>query len=182
MLNKRGRSLERRLDEVVAQLKIHNDKLSARTSYMSSRARSLFELSLRAKEEKDEERAMLYAKELSELKRVLYTMLRSQASLEGIILHLETVRDLNSVRKSVKPIHEVLSRVQEDVKGAVPEVAHELLKTHLILDDIMIEIGVSSDSSYSYTAVDHDAQEILNKASEIAAQRMKKIMPNVSNE
>ncbi len=182
MLNRRGRSLERRLDEVVAQLRIHNDKLSARTSSMSSRARSLFELSLRAKEEKDEERALLYAKELSELKRMLYSMLRSQASLEGIILRLETVRDFSSVRKSVKPIHEVLSQIQEDVKGAVPEVAHELSKTHSILDDIMIEMGVSSDNYYSYTAVDDDAQEILNKASEIAAQRMKTIMPNVSNE
>jgi len=170
-----------KLNEIITQLKIYQDKLNIRTRVMSGRARELFDLTVRAKQEKDDVRAATYANELAQLRKMIHSTLRSQASLESVVLRLEATRDFGEVRQAIGPISHVISRIQGDIRGAVPEVASGLRNMQDLLDDLGMEVGTVSDAYVSYSSADEEAQSILREAAEVATQRMKKNLPEIGD-
>ncbi|MEM1944826.1 MAG: Snf7 family protein, partial [Nitrososphaerota archaeon] len=106
-----------RLGELIIQLQTIQHRLDHKARNMSTRGREVFQQIVRAKMEKDEDRAITYANELAQLRKMVNSTLRSQASLEGVVLRLEAVKDFGEVRKAIGPISAVLATVQKDIGG-----------------------------------------------------------------
>jgi len=168
-----------RLSEIITQLRIHQDKLNARAGSMNARARELFDLTVRSKQENDEARATTYANELVQLRKMIHSTLRSQASLEGVTLRLEAAKDFGEVRQAIRPISNVIAMIQQDIRGVVPEVSSGLRGIQDLLDSLGMEVGTVSETFVDYRAADGEAEQILREAAEVASQRMKKTLPEV---
>ena len=117
-------SIWERLGDIILQLQTIQHRLDAKARNMSMRGKEVFNQIVKAKMEKDEERAATYANELSQLRKMVNSTVKSQASLEGVVLRLEAVKDFGEVRKVVGPIAAVLATVQKEMGGVVPEVSH----------------------------------------------------------
>ncbi|MEM3114151.1 MAG: hypothetical protein QXY72_03295, partial [Nitrososphaerota archaeon] len=84
--------MNNRLMDILTQLKIQSEKLKRTYQRLLARDRTLFEACIRAEQELDRDRAVIYANEIAQLRKMSRTVLRSQISLEKVILRLETVQ------------------------------------------------------------------------------------------
>lgn len=170
---------EERLTEIVTRLMTIQNRMDAKARAMQMRGRELFNQVVKAKMEKDNERAAVYANELAQLRKMMHATVRSQASLEGVVLRLEAVKDYNEIKKVIGPVAAVVMAVQKDVGGVMPEISHGLRGVQELLDDLSVSVGTVSDTVTGYSVSDPEAEAILREASEIAAQRLKKEMPDI---
>ncbi|GBC70330.1 hypothetical protein HRbin02_00094 [Candidatus Calditenuaceae archaeon HR02] len=161
-----------KIEEVSLSLSVLNKKLSARVDQMSRRNRDLFEACVKAYQEGDTERAAVYASELSQLRKTFNNTLRCQLSLEAVIYRLATVKDLGDVKMALQPIKGIVSKIGEDLQGALPEVSGRVLRVQELIDDVALEIGSADDIGYSkFEATDDEARRILAEAAAVASRR-----------
>lgn len=167
------------MDEIILKLQTIQHRLDSKARNMSMRGREVFNHIVRAKMEKDEDRAITYANELAQLRKMVNSTIRSQASLEGVVLRLEAVKDFGEVRKVIGPVSAVLATVQNEIGGVLPEVSHGLRGVQDLLEDLATSVGTVSNEYIGHTTLDSEAEAILREAAEIASQRTRKEMPEI---
>ncbi|MEM1923110.1 MAG: hypothetical protein QXO86_05180 [Nitrososphaerota archaeon] len=164
-----------RVEEVSINLSVLNNRLSARVDQMSRRSRELFDACVKAHREGDMERAALYASELSQLRKTLNSTIRCQLSLEAVTYRLATVKDMRDVRLVLQPIRGVVSKIGQELHGALPEVGERILRIQELLDDVSLEIGSVEDRGFNrFEASEEEARRILEEAAEVAGRRANK--------
>ncbi|MEM4346890.1 MAG: Snf7 family protein, partial [Candidatus Caldarchaeum sp.] len=126
---------DEKMTEIITRLMTIQNRMDSKARSMQMRGREIFNQVVRAKMEKDNERAAVYANELAQLRKMMHATVRSQASLEGVVLRLEAVKDYNEVKKVIGPVAAVVMAVQKDVGGVMPEISHGLRGVQDLLDD-----------------------------------------------
>ncbi len=172
-------SYQARMVEILTQLKIQSEKLNRTVERLKHRGKELFEQCVRAEQERDTARATIYANEIAQLRKMTRTILKSQMSLDKVILRLETVKEFGDVMHVLGPATSIIRQVQTELSGLVPEVAHNLRRVDEMLEGVIIEAGNVTGASVYVSVSDSEAQKILEEASEIAAQRMKTSFPDL---
>lgn len=171
--------MEDKMLKIITQLRVQAEKLNRTSQRLTGRGRELFDQCVRAETEKDSARAYIYANEISQLRKMSRTVLRSQMSLEKVILRLETVREFGDVLNVLGPASSIIRQVQGELSGVVPEVASSLSQVDEMLDGLIVEAGNVTGATVDVVVRDEEAQKILQEASEIAAQRMKTSFPDL---
>lgn len=172
-------SYQDRLIDILTQLKIQSEKLNRTSERLKQRGRELFEQCVKAEQERDTARATVYANEIAQLRKMMRTILKSQLSLDKVILRLETVKEFGDVMHVLQPATSIIRQVQSELSGLVPEVAYNLRKVDEMLESIVIEAGNVAGASVYVSVNDSEAQKVLEEAAEIAAQRMKTSFPDL---
>jgi len=172
-------SYQDRMVDILTQLKIQSEKLNRTSERLKQRARELFEQCVKAEQERDTARATVYANEIAQLRKMMRTILKSQLSLDKVILRLETVKEFGDVMHVLQPATSIIKQVQSELTGLVPEVAYNLRKVDEMLEGIVIEAGNVAGASVYVSVNDSEAQRVLEEAAEIAAQRMKNSFPDL---
>ncbi len=169
------------VERVIVNLSLMNNKLSTRIQYMSGRGRELFEACVKAQTEGDQEKAAMYASELSQMRKSLNNVIRSQLSLEAVINRLSTLKDIKEVKEAIMPVKAIVNNISKDVRGAMPELGMNIRAVQDSLEDISLEIGgLSGTETESYSIVDSEVKRILDEAAEIAARRTKEAVPDIT--
>jgi division protein CdvB (Snf7/Vps24/ESCRT-III family) len=169
------------VERVIVNLSVMNNKLSSRIQYMTGRGRELFEACVKAQAEGDQEKATMYASELSQMRKTLNNVIRSQLSLEAVINRLSTLKDLKDVKEAIAPVKAIVSNISKDVHGAMPELGMNIRAVQESLEDISVEIGGLSGNETVYHSVsDDEVRKILEEAAEIAARRTKEAVPDIT--
>ncbi|MCD6260632.1 MAG: hypothetical protein DRN60_03375 [Thaumarchaeota archaeon] len=173
------RVISPRIVDILTHLKVQAEKLKRTYHRLLARDKELFEACVRAEQELDRDRATIYANEIAQLRKMSRTILKSQISLEKVILRLETIRDFGDVMNVLAPATKIIRRIQSDLSGLVPEVAHNLRMVDEMLEGVMVEAGNVTGATVSVMVADSEARRILEEASEIAAQRMSNQFPEL---
>jgi len=171
--------MNNRLMDILTHLKIQSEKLKRTYQRLLARDRTLFEACVRAEQELDRDRAVIYANEIAQLRKMSRTVLRSQISLEKVILRLETVQEFGDVMRALAPATKIIKQVQSELSGLVPEVASALRTVDEMLETVIIEAGNVTGAQISVMVSDSEAQRILEEAAEVAAQRMNSQFPQL---
>jgi len=172
-------SYDSRFLQILTELKMQAEKLNRTSQRLISRGKSLFEQCVSAQQEGDVGRATIYANEIAQLRKMSRVVVRSQLSLEKVILRLETVKEFGDVMYVLGPATRIVKQVQSDLAGIVPEVANNLKHVDEVLEGLIIEAGSVTGTAINVTVSDSEAQKILQEASEVAAQRMKSTFPEI---
>lgn len=181
IFKKKEQQVWQNVERVVVNLSVMNNKLSSRIQYMTGRGRELFEACVRAQAEGDQEKAAMYASELSQMRKTLNNVIRSQLSLEAVINRLSTLKDLRDVKDAIMPVKAIISSISKDVHGAMPELGMNIRAVQDSLEDISLEIGGLSGNEIVYRNVsDEEVRKILEEAAEIAARRTKEAVPDIT--
>jgi len=181
IFKKKEQQIWQNVERVVVNLSVMNNKLSSRIQYMTGRGKELFEACVRAQAEGDQEKAAMYASELSQMRKTLNNVIRSQLSLEAVINRLSTLKDLKDVKEAIMPVKTIISNISKDVHGAMPELGMNIRAVQDSLEDISLEIGGLSGNEIVYHNVsDEEVRKILEEAAEIAARRTKEAVPDIT--
>ena len=165
--------LSPRVNDIIIQLRVQSEKLRRAYQRLIARDRELFEACVSAEQELDRDRATIYANEIAQLRKMSRTILKSQISLEKVILRLETIKDFGDVMNVLAPA------IQVELSGIVPEVAHNLGVIDEMLEGVIVEAGSFTGATTTVTVADREARKILEEAAEIAAQRMSRQFPEL---
>jgi division protein CdvB (Snf7/Vps24/ESCRT-III family) len=153
-----------RLEQVVLRLR-HRDKV-------------LFQTCTWAVKKNNEERALIYANEIAEVRKLARLVSQTQILLERVILRLETIQEISSIMADLKPALQVLHGLTGQLFKIMPDMAHEL---QTVNDSISETLAMTKISS-SQEIIPQDfktpgGEEILSEVSTILEEKLEERLP-----
>ena len=138
------RNLFRRSPEVgdtifqaIYKLKVQRVRLEQVIVRLRERDRILFETCVIAVKNHNKERAVIFASELAEVRKLLNTVSATQIVIERVILRLETIKELNGLIGELKPALKVLQGVACCLNKVMPDMACEMDQVNESISDAL---------------------------------------------
>ncbi|WP_455367544.1 Snf7 family protein [[Eubacterium] cellulosolvens] len=175
----RGLDIKERLNTTVIRLKSQLDKLEFATDKIDKHDQKLFQKCVESQVSKDRARAIMYANECAELRRIMKTTLSCKLALEQVTLRLETVSKFNEIGSLMSPVGSVVNSVKDQLSGIMPEVSYELGEIYQNLDSMATDFGEVTEFSETSSVGGEEATSIIQEATAIAEQRIKDKFPDV---
>ncbi|EZQ01900.1 hypothetical protein CM19_11770 [Candidatus Acidianus copahuensis] len=154
-------------------------RLDAHLGRLQERDRTLFERVVEAQMSKDTARAVMYANEIAELRKVGKQLLATQIALEQVELRLETVSELGDVFTNLIPVVGVVNELKSTLRGIMPELSIEMGELGEGLQEVVMAAGDFTGGYSGMTSPTPEARKILDEASAIAEQKMKEKFPDL---
>jgi len=164
--------------QTIHQLKVQHVKLEQVTFKLRERDGNLFETCAIAVEKNNRDRAIVFANELVEVRKLLNIVVHAQLAIERVILRLETIRELSDVVVNLKPMLKTLQNVSGLLVRVMPEVASELEKVNDSISETLAvtHIGTPQPVTPSERKTPQ-SEEILKEVSSFLEQRLVEELP-----
>jgi len=164
--------------ETIGKLKFQHIKLEQVTVRLRERDRVLFGKCVKAVEEKNRERAIICANELSEVKKLLNMLVQTQLALERVILRLETIKELSDVMVDLVPALRTLRSLTERLVTVMPEMAWELEKVNNSINETLALTSINQPQPITPFEVKTPAgEEILKEVTTFLEEKLTKKLP-----
>jgi len=174
-----SRPLRERLTNSVYRMQVMRHRLEDTGNRLAQKDRDMFNKCVNAQMAKQTDRAVIYANELVEMRKIAKLILRSQMALEQVELRLETIRDFGDVAVNLAPVVGVVHTIKNELVGVMPEVSYELGTIGETLNSLVIEAGDFTGEGYDIEATSEEATRILSEANAVAEQKMKERFPEL---
>jgi len=162
------------VNEVIERLHVIRTRLSRRVKEMDRRYKELFENVVKAHMEKDQEKAAIYAQELSELKKILRRLTHASLLLEGTAYRLEAVKDLSDASGIIVPLRSVLAAASNELTEVAPATCNKLRELIDSIEEFSVQVGYIPENGGLNSELSDEAKKILDEASAIASQKGRK--------
>ncbi|ABN69589.1 conserved hypothetical protein [Staphylothermus marinus F1] len=139
---------------------------------IEQRDRELFQSVVDALIKRDERKAKMYAKEVSELRKVAKQLITVQYALEHASLKLETFLVFGGAMKELQPIVGVMKEAVGIVRSVAPDVWIDLQVALRELESSM-NTGIADISAELDVGLDSEARKIFEEAKIVAEQKLK---------
>ena len=120
--------LEDRIRQAMRELKIQQVRLEKVSFRLRQRDRMLFAKCTMAIKNQNQERAIIFANESAEVRKLITIVVQTELVIERVILRLETIKELNIIMVDLKPALKVLENVTKCIDGIMPDISSELGK------------------------------------------------------
>jgi division protein CdvB (Snf7/Vps24/ESCRT-III family) len=168
-----------RVTMALYKLKVQKNRLEYTLNKLQQRGNALFEKVVDAQVKKDQARAIMYASEVAEVRKIAKSIMSAIYALERISLRLETVRDVGDLITALGPVVSVVKEVKTRLLGIMPDVAFELSEVDELLQTAVYELGEFTGINMNEIAPSDEAKKVLEEAAAIAEQRMKEQFPEI---
>jgi len=160
------------------RLQAQKGNLELATTRLRNRDESLFETCARTIKNGEGERATIYAKEIAEIRKIIYIVTQSQLAIEQVILRLETLKEIGDILQDLNPLLATVQEIAKRLNTVMPEVTLEL---HNMNNTISETINTTTlDSKPPITPIEVNVkgvEEILQEVSASAEEMLKKRLP-----
>ncbi len=166
---------------VVANYKIRTmvNRLEVFIERLRERDRMLFERVVDALTQGDEARAVMYANEIAEIRKLVKQLTITQVALEQVALRIETVLTMGDVMAGLTPVVGVIKELKNMLRGIMPEISLELTEVEEGLRDVVLTTGEALGIGAGDIYASPEARKILEEARIVAEQRMKEKFPEL---
>jgi len=176
---KKPKPLRERISFTIYKLKVQEGRLEQSYQRMQKHYNGLFRRCTNSVLAKDSARASIYANECAEIRKMCQTILRSQFAIEQVVLRLETVEEFGDIAVEMNPVANVINSIRGNLSGVVPEVSYRLGEIGNSLNDLVVDSGRVTATSWNVITAGEDADKILEDANAIAEQKMKEKFPTL---
>lgn len=164
--------------QTIGKLKFQRVKMEQATFRLRQRDKILFAKCVTAVKEKHQERAMIFANELSEVRKVLNMLIQTQLAMERIILRLETIKELSDVMTDLLPALRNLRSVTESLAKVMPKMAWELEKVNDSISETLALTRIKTPQPITpFETKTPAGEEILNEVSTLLEDRLTETLP-----
>jgi len=166
---------------VVANYKIRAmvNRLEVFIERLRERDRALFEKVVDALTRGDETRAVMYANEIAEVRKLVRQLTITEVALEQVALRIETVLTMGDVMAGLGPVVGVIKELKQMLRGVMPEISLELSEVEEGLRDVVLTTGEALGIPAGDIYASPEARKILEEARVVAEQRMKERFPEL---
>jgi len=170
------------LREVVVKsihtLKIQHNKLEQASFRLNERNKILFRSCVSALNNKNKERAVICANEISEVRKLIKFLYNVELAIERVILRLETVKELSEIVIDLKPALKLLQNVSQQLFEVLPDVSSELSKVNETISETLYSTRITADESIIPVGRETPSgKEILKEVSGFLEQKLAEKLP-----
>ena len=176
---KKPAPLRERISYTIYKLKVQETRLDQSYQRMQNHYNTIFKKCTNSVLTKDSARASIYANECAEIRKMCQTILRSQFAIEQVVLRLETVEEFGDIVVEMTPVAGVINSIRGHLAGVVPEVSYKLGEIGDSLNDLVMEAGGATSTSWNTMSSGEEAEKILTDANTVAEQKMKEKFPTL---
>ncbi|MEM2352318.1 MAG: hypothetical protein QXT26_07920 [Thermoproteota archaeon] len=162
------RGMVGRLRKSIAVLNIQLRKIEGVYARMEEHEKELFDRCVKYTSEGDHARAVLYANECAELRKILLNILKAKLALERVILELHTIETPEDATALPKLIN-VLTALRKQLGGIAPDVSHKINRTADELSRLVARLNIIPPLE----STNREAEKILEEAERTAEERLK---------
>lgn len=125
----------------------------------------------------DRLRAILYANECAELRKMARLVISSELALEQAALRIQTISKLGDVMGTIAPIVEIVDETKERLVGVIPSVSSQLNEVNYMLRSSISEMGSVGEHVRSKNS--SEATKILQEANSAAGEKVRERFPRL---
>ncbi|MBC7128081.1 MAG: Snf7 family protein [Candidatus Methanosuratincola sp.] len=167
------------IENAIRLISAQTQRLDFASNKLVEKDRQIFQKVVDAYAKHDRSRALMYANELAEVRKLAKRVTQIKLALETISLRLTTVKDYGDFVNTVTPAISIIKGVQSNIFQIVPEAEKGFSLLSESLSSIVTEAGASSNLNVSFEAANEDASRILSEAATVAEQRIKEKFPDL---
>ncbi len=171
--------VKEQITSALYRLKIQQNKLEAAAMRMQQHDKDIFAKCVNSQMSHDNARAVMYANECAEVRKMAKVTLQCQRALEQVSLRLETIEEFGDIARMMSPVASVVHSIKNQIAGVMPEVGFELSEIGEVLSSVVDEAGEVTGTSYDVSTSSGESQRILGEANAIAEQHMKDKFPEL---
>ncbi|HXW36472.1 MAG TPA: Snf7 family protein [Nitrososphaerales archaeon] len=161
------------------QIKLLISQLDNSVQRIKQRDETIFRHVVSSLAKHDNEHAMVYANELSEIRKMGKMVTQAQLAMEQISLRLGTITDLGEIASTLAPAVTVIRSMKDSLSFALPEADREIGEISGLLSSILVDAGTTGGISMNFEAANEEAVRVLEEASEVAEERMREDFPAI---
>lgn len=174
--------LKPHIENAINLIHQQNQRLDMANAKLGEKDKQLFNRVVDSYTKHDRQRAMMYANELAEVRKLEKRILQIKLALESISLRLVTVKDYGDFLNTVTPAISIIKGVQPGVLQVVPEAEKGFSDLSQSLSSIVTEAGYNSSLNVPFETANEDAAKILTDAASVAEQKLKDKFPDLPAE
>lgn len=164
--------------KTIGKMKFQHVKLEQVTVRLRHRDKVIFRKCVTAVNGKNRERAIIFANELAEVRKLLNMLVQTQLALERVILRLETIRELSDIMVDLVPALRTLKGVTERLFRVMPDMAWEMKKVNDSISETLAMTTISQPQPITpFEAKTPAGEEILKEASVFLEERLIEKLP-----
>ena len=160
------------------RLQVQKGNLELAATRLRNRDESLFETCARTINNGERERATIYAKEIAEIRKIIYIVTESQLAIEQVILRLETIKEIGDILQDLTPLLATVQGIAKRLSTIMPEVTLELHNMNSTIAETLTTTTLDSKPPIiPIEANVKGVEEILKEVSASAEEMLKKRLP-----
>jgi division protein CdvB (Snf7/Vps24/ESCRT-III family) len=163
--------------QAIYKLKVQRVRLEQVIVRLRERDRILFETCITTIKNRNNERALIFANELAEVRKLLNTVSQTHIVIERVILRLETIKELNGLLVELKPALKVLQGVAQCLDKVMPDMAYEMDQVNESISDALAISKVTSTEPIVHEAKTPASEEIMKEVAEFLQEKVAEKLP-----
>ncbi|MCE4613073.1 MAG: Snf7 family protein [Desulfurococcales archaeon] len=171
--------IKQQIINAIYRLNAQIHKLDYSLGKLQAYDKQLFEKTVNSLVEGDKSKAVMYANEVAEIRKMAKVIMTVRHALERVRIKLETALVVGETHATLAPAIVALRQIAGYLKGMMPDVFTELVEIDEALQTSMTQVSMSVPVSLDSAIVTEEAQKILRDASIIAEQRLKQHFPEL---
>jgi len=145
---------------------------------LHERDRILFKTCATALTAKNKERAIIFANELVEVRKLTKIIAQTQILIERIILRLETLKELNEAFADLKPVLSILHSVTKRLSILMPQIAFEMERVNDSINETLAMTSIGSlQLDLPLDVETPGGEEVLKEVSALLEQKLEEKLP-----
>ena len=157
-------ALKNRISDAEKKLEYQISRLDQVHNKLKQNHDHLFKKIVEAKKIHDESRAITYAIELQEIKKIKNKIAGAKLSMEQIKLRLGTVSELGDIVVTLSPCMSLIKGLTPSISGLFPQINTAMQDLPNMFEDILAGSSLSAESMMQPYEGSADTEAILNEA------------------
>jgi division protein CdvB (Snf7/Vps24/ESCRT-III family) len=159
-------------------LRVQQGKLGLAAHRLRERDKILFQTCVTALRNKNRDKAVIWANEISEVRKLIQFLYNVELAIERVVLRLETIKELSEIVVDLKPALRLLQGVSQELISVLPDVSSELTKVNDTISETLYSTKITADESMiPVNWKTPGGQEILNEVACYLEQRLSQNLP-----
>ena len=160
------------------KLKSQQFKLGQVIVKLTTRDKILFKTCATALQLKNNERAAIFANELSEIRKLTKVIYHTQILVERIILRLETLKEFNAAFSDLKPVLTNLKSVTKSLSTFMPQMAIEMERVNESIFEVISMSKIDADKLEVPTDIKTSGgEEVLAEVADFLEEKLTEQLP-----
>ena len=160
------------------KLKTQRFKIEQVIVRLRQRDAVLFKTCETALKTKNKERAVIFANELAEVRKLTKLISQTQIMIERVILRLETLKELSAAFADLKPALRILHSVTKRLTIIMPQMAYEMERVNESINETLAMTTVrSTELNIPIDMKTPGGEEVLKEVSTFLEERLTEKLP-----
>lgn len=170
------------IEQANRQVRLLIGQLNVAVGRIKQRDEEIFRHVVASLARHDNQHAIVYANELSEIRKLGKMVTQAQLAMEQISLRLGTITDLGEIASSLAPAVAVIRSMKDGLQTVMPDAEREMGEISGLLSSILVDASATGGLSLNFDAANEEARKVLDEAASVAEERMKENFPEIPSD